>query len=493
MRIATTITLVALSACAEPVLTRPAPAPLPPTPGSYELRLGLISDSQLQTLKAPGQIAFLRRRLDDHLVAVALRPPAVDIAGRFMMEAQLEHLSDSEIIIYTGDAANNGCEDEITEAFEVLSAFRSRTRVPLFFVIGNHDYLGAGNTSNLNHRNPLCGEGNRPLTKLDLIRRAHAFNQENLPLLGVGSSFVDSFSELTVASCENANAGRGIDPQDQHLKPGCFLSGVISLENGEQILLLDSSDYADVEHRPTEFRRLTRAEFAGLRGSVSFHDSTSQGEWLRKHMPAIAPKIRIIASHYNLDGMRWNLLLFKPGTLVGIPSQYLNPEPELGNHWVYGHTHTAQPTTDLYDPALKYCRQGICEAALHEEVNVGSTTDWWPHSAIAYVGRSTTVVPFYLGEKCGTFMDLIKKEAANAGRRYGIVNGHEHGIVLFGLDRSYQQYRDGERDRVAAYNNARLLAAEAITAGHAATLSDAWVCLGFVGSWYERVGGRPRL
>ena len=492
------LALAALAACvSKPRLTQPSvtyePSYTGITPERPMLTVGLISDAQLQTLNAPDQVGKYRSRLAEKLVAVSLRPPALDLAAPYMMQTALDGLTGVELVIYTGDAANNGCKDEIDRAFDILTQFRARTQMPVFYAIGNHDYLGAGNTSNPEDRQGLCGENNVPYTKLDIIRIAHTFNGASAELLSAkGWKYLDSFSPATVSACEVAREGARFRVYDQHMKPGCYYAAILTLADSVQILILDTSDYASVRITPPAGEWITSREFAGIRGAISFDtlvagQPESQGEWLKARLGA-KPAVRVLASHYGLSDTRWQYKGFG-SRQVGWPSDYLKPVPEHGNRWLYGHTHTERPEVRSYTSPMQFCADDDC-AEVHEEVNVGSTTDWMPHAAIASIGSRTTVVPIWVGRGCEAVETSILDEARNANREYAAVNGATQGAALFGLDRSYQKYPEPNSGaaRTTAYSNVTRLVARLSARDSNLTVAAAWTCVGALASEFEESG-----
>lgn len=130
------------------------------------LRIGALADSQLQTRHTRDQVALYSGKQEDHVVEVSLRPPALNELSEDLLEELLGELAKSDgldMILYLGDAANNGCADELDRAFSVAHKVRHATGVPIYFVVGNHDYLGAGNTTRLTDRARLC-DRSRPWT-----------------------------------------------------------------------------------------------------------------------------------------------------------------------------------------------------------------------------------------------------------------------------------------------------------------------------------------
>ena len=127
------------------------------------LRIGFVADSQLQTRSNYHRVGGYRGVIEDAAVQGAIRPPALDWSARAMLRSDLAKLAEqgAKVIFFLGDGANNGCYDEFARGFadseklapndasvlSLLAEFRQKTRIPVYFVIGNHDILGAGSTS----------------------------------------------------------------------------------------------------------------------------------------------------------------------------------------------------------------------------------------------------------------------------------------------------------------------------------------------------------
>ena len=118
------------------------------------IKIGLLSDSQITSPNSTLGCVYRNKDTDKRLEA-AIRPPALEHLAAEVLKIGLDKLSEEDdegkkvdVILYLGDGANSGGEDEIERLFEVLMEHRDKTKIPMFMVIGNHDYLGAGNTPN---------------------------------------------------------------------------------------------------------------------------------------------------------------------------------------------------------------------------------------------------------------------------------------------------------------------------------------------------------
>jgi DNA repair exonuclease SbcCD nuclease subunit len=102
-----------------------------------------------------------------------------------MLDVALEKLSEEKVdlILYLGDGANSGGTDEIESLFESLEDNRRKSGIPTYIVIGNHDYLGVGMTTNKIDRhillNPIGQTINPPLSKYQVLKRIRSFNKAN--------------------------------------------------------------------------------------------------------------------------------------------------------------------------------------------------------------------------------------------------------------------------------------------------------------------------
>jgi hypothetical protein len=135
---------VVLTGC-DMMPTRPA--------ASFPLKIGLLADSQITSQNGFSDFHY-RCKMADALVDVSIRPPALEcVLATDMLRIALNKLTQDsqgdkngvDVILYLGDAANSGGADEIDTVQAILSEHRQRTAVPVFILIGNHDYLGAGN------------------------------------------------------------------------------------------------------------------------------------------------------------------------------------------------------------------------------------------------------------------------------------------------------------------------------------------------------------
>jgi 3',5'-cyclic AMP phosphodiesterase CpdA len=134
------------------------------------IKIGLLANSQLTSDEGEIMETGYRSKFMDKTVKVAIRPPALErCLAKEMLDVALEKLSEEKVdlILYLGDGANSGGTDEIEWLFNSLEKHRNKSGIPTYMVIGNHDYLGVGNTKNKVDRyvllNPLGQAINPPL------------------------------------------------------------------------------------------------------------------------------------------------------------------------------------------------------------------------------------------------------------------------------------------------------------------------------------------
>lgn len=370
------------------------------------LRIGLVADSQLQTRSNYNRVFGYSGEFEDFIVKTSVRPPALDWAARSMLRSDLErlHRQKSHAIFYLGDGANNGCYDEFALGFQdgakpgqneqgvlaLLDEFRTRTRVPVFFIIGNHDILGAGSTARTAQRNAFCegsSSSNRSILKLEAMKLVDAFNRGNAAFAGTWR-YRSNWDEATVGrAC-------GSDPQVQHRTSGCYLAAAVDYARGDdtaQILLLDTNDWADVTD--SNFVGLQQE---GIRGAMSFVDVpdkqvVSQTTWFDRNASGYV-KLRVALSHYDLAGLTKNLPLIGP---VSHKTQlYMNlftdgaqtRTPIQDEAYVAtGHTHVREIKSKSFTFKMD-CGRFRCAKTNRfgiTELNVGSTTDYSNYATIA--------------------------------------------------------------------------------------------------------------
>jgi hypothetical protein len=352
------------------------------------MKIGLVADSQIQTKNNTGFVLGMQGTIEDRVKKVSVRPPALNAVSINMLEYFLKDMIDNHkvgIVLYLGDAANNGCEDEIDTVFNTLRKFRDGTdsrkgkrTVPIFFLIGNHDYLGAGNTPLDEDRKKLCNCGsskncddaefNHMLAKHEVIQITHEFNMGNSKYSDW--DYIDNFISGKVSeSCKSKDTGKcpgclfalfGKDSSGIR-KKGCFLAGKITYKkDGSEILLFDTSDYYGKWYFKNEV--FVKKKYMGLTGWIS----DEQIEFFKSKLGA-SPPVRIIATHYPKDDLAISdsktrgILMDKMGSII-------TPEPGkkaiYGTYWISAHTHNRYTIWKNNDKDLPF-----------EMLNIGSTTD----------------------------------------------------------------------------------------------------------------------
>lgn len=503
-----------------PLADRSAIVQQPADPAHPPLVLVIAGDTQLQSQHG-GQHRFLTGVLEDRVVNVSIRPPAVGLLGPAALYVLLDRaLSDTtpqaptprdraqpderkntpvgpkpspafekpldatrtpDALLYLGDGANNGCEDEVDQLLATLRAVRRKHQVPAFVTAGNHDYLGNGNTNDPDARSNLCDggrpnpdgtpreESNRALTRAEVLERYDAFNRESLmscayqqdtpadgtnPCAGKGADTTPERGAWTYTShrpsCVDKATAHPMDAQ-----PGCQMAAVIGWDPGwrtrsaaergsadrVRIALVDTSDYADASLFPPDWMRGTAA---GV--------SAAQMAWLRGEMRGrLDPKAtvhRILASHYPLDD--------DTAEMLGCAETSNCRTTRLS-----AHTHRTEP-----------CQTGADELIL----NVGSTTDDHPQVArvrVDGVGRGAWD-PYFLypglvegwrdpdpgkaweeefaGQQCLALIEGLRR-APMPPWRIRAVAGRSSGLSIYGLNRSYRDLTWTAEDRSAAHQN----------------------------------------
>ena len=439
------------------------------------LRIGLLADTQLTSPKATSAYLF-RRKFADLVSNVAVRTTVQEMfAGEHLGYLGADVAAQQpDLLLYLGDGANSGCDDELDPFFNRLGEIRRKAGRPVFFVVGNHDYLATGNQAAPSQRALACAQGGYA-TKAEIVTRAARFNRASWQLAAKDRRFVRYADSLEHV---NAKAGKGCRSEEelQHER-GCYYAGVIEL-NAEgkklQLVLADTSDYSSVIVQPG-LPRLDVAKFAGLRGGMGFGEG-SQNQWIasalgnRKDVPT-----RVFASHYPTADLSWNVAGFRlsgrPGDLM-LATGY--------NLWLSGHTHEPKPARLL--PPGKFVGGGLPQPMHYDEINVGSTTDYRMHGAIVEVGSGMARKKPVLAMDEAAVADCKARIAAielpeTAARPYP--GGWGDTALRLGLSKHYR--RDGYDEGIARRNLTDFLAEPARAADR-----ERWVrCLMHAGARAE--------
>ncbi len=424
----------------------------------FPLKVGLLADSQLTSHNGFSNFSY-RSRFADRMVDVAIRPPALEcFLSEEMLHIALKKLTQDDagekdgvdVILYLGDGSNSGGTDEIETLFSVLETHRDATGIPIFVVIGNHDYLGCGNIETPGTRFALLNRDGRPsnpaLSKYQALKKISAFNHasSNLPT-NKNFKYIDNYEALE-------------RNQELDHNSGLYLSGLLSYseegKNSVEVFLVDTSDYKDAP----DWSSLAKWGFYGVIGSLSFKDEPgvlSQTSYFRSVAGTSSPDFRFLASHYPKDHLD-RITFAKPGDVpldvtnlawevtegvFSFPTfaETLNENLEgllsqkKRNYWLSGHTHA--PTTP--EPA-QFVVGGVLRDKYYRGINTGSTTDYRAHVVIveSYDRRTNKRVDALVGYReiplCDYREDLlaaIPKAIEEYGREHGNDPNFQHVII----------------------------------------------------------------
>lgn len=346
------------------------------------IKIAMIADSQITTERNSEENPF-RTPLADKFSNWAIRTTAQETLALENLSYFLTDMKNQnpDVIFYLGDGMNSGCKDEADTFFSTLRQSREELKKPIYFVIGNHDYLATGNQVEPSIRMASCGgeEGSTDklyYTKKEVIAIAYKFNRESFSNFNDSSIFVgfkDNIhpSEAGITFEESLDNICTEPSKDQH-KNGCFYSGIIEYSKGGikgQIILTDTSDYQDINVQP----EVLVTEVYGIRGSISWKEG-GQTDWIEGNLNPSYDDIRIITSHYPIEGLGYT------SVYVGRPADLLL-KGKNKNLWLSAHTHIEDPEEGPRNNrfAENFYLTTIATTA-HR--NVGSTTDYMPHYSI---------------------------------------------------------------------------------------------------------------
>jgi len=424
----------------------------------FPLKIGLLADTQLTSHN--GFYNYSQRsRFADRMVDVAIRPPALEcfLAEKMLSIALSKLTQDTEgekdgvdVIIYLGDGVNSGGTDEIELFFSVLEKHRDLTGIPIFVLIGNHDYLGCGNIVTPGTRFALLNREGRPsnpaLTKYQVLMKISEFNRasDSLPT-NKKFKYVDNY--------EAVKRNKELDHNS-----GLYLSGLLSYsEEGKssvEVFLLDTSDYKDAP----DWSSLAKWGFYGTIGSLSFKDEPgvlSQASYFKNVAATSAPDFRFLASHYPKDHLD-RITFSKPGDVplditnmawevtegafsLHTFSESLNENLEdllshkKRNYWLSGHTHV--PTTP--EPS-QIVVGGLLRDKYYRAINTGSTTDYRAHVVIveSYERQKNNRIDNFVGYReiplfvyRGDLLTAILKAIGEYGRDHYSDPNFQHLII----------------------------------------------------------------
>lgn len=410
------------------------------------VKIGVVADAQLQTRANNAHVPGYRGPDEDRVVHVSIRPPALDWAARSLLRAELarQKAAGAKAIFFLGDGANNGCYDEFEQGFTqpgadptvmpndqgvltLLDQFRKDNDIPVYFVLGNHDVLGAGSTPAINPRTSLCEDQrdalppghvrNHPLTKRDVIALVDRFNRAN-NTLHPEWRYRSNFDTDPNHAANLAN-WCGTDAAAQVFRAGCYLAAIVEYrvapgrrteETGRiEFLLLDANDWRDV------WKPLVRGyRQLGSRGAMTFVDLPgiqSQAAWFRGQSLAASPagapadraEFRVALSHYDLQGLKAQLFHVKFSSKTQrFMDLFLDHAGAATSPWAYNqnaaffisaHTHTETYRAETF-PYVAPCtghgasRRCPTEQPAIAELNIGSTTDYSNYATVVTLGRT---------------------------------------------------------------------------------------------------------
>lgn len=430
-------------------------------------RIGLVADSQLQTRGNFARIWGYRGPIEDWAVPVSIRPPALDWAARSMLRTHLEHLKarGAEAIFYLGDGANNGCYDEVAAGFDppraegrtalspndqgilaLLDNFRREARIPVYFVLGNHDLLGAGSTSRGDRRAGFCrnDEGtNRPLAKIEIIALVDRFNRGNAAFAPVWTYESSYRQSATEDLCGN-------EPARQHRTWGCYLAARVDYRGrgpAVRYLLLDTNDWVNVSES-----RYGSLDQEGLRGAMSFGIRRgavpSQTGWFQENAGDMVP-VRVALTHYNVPGLRKSVPIF--GTISSQSQQFMTLFSTPGSPRTANQQAAYVISAHTHDPDLRHaerrfrvgCRSRGCEERqllTVDELNIGSTTDFSNYSVMARVVTAA-------GTGGDIFYERVETEQAGCADLYAEVENHTFPYSFRGQNQGWRAIGVNRGDR----------------------------------------------
>jgi hypothetical protein len=381
----------------------------PSRQAAFPLKIGLLADSQITSQNGFSNFNY-RSKFSDRLVNVSIRPPALEsFLSEEMLKIAMDKLTQDQggdkkgvdVILYLGDAANSGGADEIGKVLTILAGYRDQTGIPIFIIIGNHDYLGAGNIVTPGIRFALINRSGRPdnpaLTKYEVLKKYSEFNHGNSRLAANKFQYEDNIDVL--------ERNKKLDH-----RTGLYLCGFITCrEEGKppvDIFLLDSSDYKDAP----VWSEAADVGFFGVIGSVSFKDETlflSQTSLMKRYALSSRPQFRFLASHYPKDCLD-RITFAKPGqvpfdatnytwavtetafnisTFSKTLNQNLEPlvTPAGNNYWLSAHTHV-----HTIPAPRRFIVGGYTAEKYFTGLNIGSTSDYRASAAIVERYRQNT-------------------------------------------------------------------------------------------------------
>lgn len=424
-------------------------------------KFGIVADSQLQTRANFARIDGYRGVVEDKVSGnVSIRPPALDWAARSMLLHDLQMMQREQVdaVFYLGDGANNGCYDEFAAGYadstephfndrgilRILADFRRSAGIPVFFVIGNHDILGAGSTGDTSLRERFCANVDAPkpsLMKSDVIAFVDRFNRESAQLS-------DAWTYLSSLDASRIETDCDGDDSFQHRRWGCYLAGRLDFSATDgtiQFLLLDTTDFAGVS--PSEFAGIQQE---GLRGAMSFGDraeeqSPSQTAWFDANA-SDRVNVRIALSHYNLMKLSKNLEFLRLSRKVQRFADIFldNEDPKAAiqddAYLISAHSHIPQPMVEPVTLKLE-CGTIFCKPfgarVRFTELNVGSTTDYSSYAIVSRVVEGTDgrhELRYQRVEVDQVICDPIYAEMENFRFDGRFLGEHDRGWKAIGID-----------------------------------------------------------
>ncbi len=451
--------LVGLSCWAGSALAQPAGKP------EFPFKVGVLADSQITTKEGAYNYG-MRRQYADFFAPVAIRPAAVEYLAPLMLDGFLLRLESQKVdfILYLGDGANSGCEDELNKVFSVLEKSRTRSRIPSYYVIGNHDYLGTGNQTKMEIRRNLCnqsGNTNPAETKAQVMQRIKRHNKASSAMDDNLSYQGEIVPGKASAKCPGDDNGQYTDYQ----------IGVLTSRDKSrpavEVLLADTSDYRDVMFKPIISTSDSSCEIIGgwgTKGSMSYKD-VPDGSQIKYLKDMSNPKVafRLVASHYRPGDL--NAVLPFNYSLSFVRDALVDLLSEGENIWVSGHTHAKKPKAETF----KVGKTWSSKKGTFDGINVGSTTDYDPHVIVLsgkHVPGSTPIGQTSLGyttlgyesTQADPICLAIQDEAKEAESTMKPICGMQSFTVALGLDQSYRKSCWDGRSAVDARENIRRFA-----------------------------------